>query len=263
MFPVASFRWGNLLAIWSMHQKPALDPNNSGNNCSVSNLLVKVKRIKKIIETKPRYLTSANSLDRSQLILKGKQHPDFPGDIAERIDGCRQEASGQAAVFIGCSASFDISSSTHLGDPILGIWDLRWNQKDLNSYLLLSASRHLWCLQMKFWRVQSSLHLTPIHICSFTILFSDGCNQGSSLSTTPDTENCIKPKKKWVTNSTEKLWQDRWCLPEKGNVYRQGSWKSSNTSAQGICLQSADTSCSLRVCLDSLLLQENIVPFQQ
>lgn len=94
-----------------MQQKPALDPNNSGNNCSVSNLLVKVKRIKKIIETKPRYLTSANSLDRSQLILKGKQHPDYPGGIAERTDECRREASGQADVFVGCSASFDISSS--------------------------------------------------------------------------------------------------------------------------------------------------------
>jgi len=108
-----------------MQQKPALDPNNSGNNCSVSSLLFKVKRIKQIIETKTRYLTSANSLDHSQSILKGKQHPDYTGGIAERSDGCCWEASGQADVFVGCSASFDISSSCLWEDNILGIWDLR------------------------------------------------------------------------------------------------------------------------------------------
>lgn len=103
-----------------MQQKPALDPNNSGNNCSVSNLLFKVKRIKKIIETKPRYLTSANNLYHSQLISKGKQHPDYPGGIAEKTDGGCQEASVQADVFVGCSSSFDISSSALLGDTIWG-----------------------------------------------------------------------------------------------------------------------------------------------
>lgn len=44
LFSVASFRWGNLLAIWSMELKPELDPNNSGNKYSVSNLLWKDSR---------------------------------------------------------------------------------------------------------------------------------------------------------------------------------------------------------------------------
>lgn len=32
------------------------------------------------------------------------------------------------------------------------------------------------------------------------------------------------------------LARQRWCLPKKGDVYRQESWKSSNTSAQGMSL---------------------------
>ena len=46
------------------------------------------------------------------------------------------------------------------------------------------------------------------HVCAFTILFSDGFDR-TALSTTPDTEKNVIPKKKLVTSSTDKLWHDR------------------------------------------------------
>lgn len=58
---------------------------------------------------------------------------------------------------------------------------------------------------MRFWRAQSSYYLTPVHICIFMILFSYGCNQGSSLSTTPHGERVLQ----WINYSTDKLWWDR------------------------------------------------------
>lgn len=104
-----------------MWKKPALDPNNSGNNRSVSNLLFKVKRINQIIESTPSSLTSANSLNCLQLISKGKQHPDYLGGIADRTDGCLWEARGQSDKYVGGSNSLGMSSSTLLGDTIFGI----------------------------------------------------------------------------------------------------------------------------------------------
>lgn len=53
----------------------------------------------------------------------------------------------------------------------------------------------------------------PSTWCQYTFVhpqfFSDGCNQGSSLSTTSNVEKNIISEKKWVTSSTDKLWQDR------------------------------------------------------
>lgn len=77
--------------------------------------------------------------------------------------------------------------------------------------------------------LKSSFHLTPAHICVFRILFSYGCNQCSSLSTTPMGEEYSAY---WISHRQyrQTLARQRWCLPRKGSVYRQRSWKSSNTS---------------------------------
>lgn len=56
--------------------------------------------------------------------------------------------------------------------------------------------------EVKFWRAQSGLCLTPIHICAFMILFADGCNQVGSLSMIPS-KNSIS-KEKLVTSSIDK-----------------------------------------------------------
>lgn len=104
---------------------------------------------------------------------------------------------------------------------------------------------------------------TNAHLCIHNIVFK--WMQSGQLSEHHTQHGEEYYTKEEISNKQyrQTLARQMWCLPKKGNVYRQGSWKSSNTSAQGICLPSGDVSCSLKVCLDSLLLQENIVPFQQ
>lgn len=94
--------------------------------------------------------------------------------------------------------------------------------------------------EVKFWRAQSCLCLTPIHICAFMILFAGGPNQVGSLNMTPRKRSSI-PKEKLVTNSTDKPWH---FLQNQGNAYRQRSCKINSTSVQTICLPFANLSRS-------------------
>lgn len=154
---------------------------------------------------------------------------------------------------MGFSASFDISSSTLLGDTILGIWGLRQSQEEL------SALKCLWC------QVLEGSGLPPLYTNTRLCIRGIVCRwvQLGQLS-----EHYAKQEQYTKGEMSNKQYRQTlarqwWCLQKQGNVYRQRSWKSSNTSAQIICLPSANTSCSLKICLNWPLLQENTVLFQK
>lgn len=133
-------------------------------------------------------------------------------------------------------------------------------RKDLNGSLLLSASRHLWCLQTKFWRAQSSLDINTC-LCNHGVVFRWA--QSKQLSQHhPITEQGIIPKKKLITSSSDKLRQDR-CLPKRRVMFTNREAGKAVTPQLRVRLAPAGTLWSFKVCLDSPLLQENIVPFQQ
>lgn len=134
-------------------------------------------------------------------------------------------------------------------------WGSGVSDKAKKIFLPWSAS------DVKFWWAQAYLHFTPTHVCAFVVLFADGCNQGSSLNTMPNKNNI--PKEKWVTIGTDKCWQDSGDACRNRVMFIDREAGKAATPQLRLCLPSANTSCSLKVCPNWPLLQENTVLFQK